>query len=148
MSRPTILRLKKDEERRIRAGHLWVFSNEIDVRATPLDSIEPGEAIELRDHRDTFLGVGYANPRSLIAVRLLSRRPGNTFDADVLRERIRRAFGFRERLFVGEPYYRLIYGEGDGLPGLVVDRYGELLVVQITTAGMERLRDTVVEILA
>jgi 23S rRNA (cytosine1962-C5)-methyltransferase len=148
MSRLTVVRLKKDEERRLRAGHLWVFSNEVDVRETPLDRLDPGEPVEVRDHRDSFLGVGYANPHSLISVRLLTKRPGTDLDADLLRTRVRRALALRERLFPGEPYYRMIYGEGDGLPGLVVDRFGELLVVQITTAGMERLRDLVVELVA
>jgi 23S rRNA (cytosine1962-C5)-methyltransferase len=147
MSAPAVLRLRKDEERRIRAGHLWVYSNEIDVRSTPLAGLTAGEPVEVQDARGNFLGRGYANPRSLISVRLLTRHPGQPVDEDLLRDRIRRALALREALFTGEPYYRLVFGEGDGLPGIVVDRFGDALVVQITTAGMERLRDSLIQLL-
>jgi 23S rRNA (cytosine1962-C5)-methyltransferase len=145
---PPILRLKKDEDRRIRAGHLWVFSNEVDVRATPLVELVPGGPVEVHDARGNFLAHGYANPRSLIAVRILSRTREQPLGPDLLRRRIHRALGLREALFPGEPFYRLVFGEGDALPGLVVDRFGDVLVVQPTTAGVERLLETITEILA
>jgi 23S rRNA (cytosine1962-C5)-methyltransferase len=142
MDLPT-LRLKKNEERRLRAGHLWVFSNEVDVVATPLTPLEPGEAVEIRDSAGRALGTGYVNPRSLICARLVSRRPGGVLDRELLVRRCGRALALREMLFP-RPFHRLVYGESDGLPGLVVDRFGDVLVVQITTAGMERVRDDVV----
>lgn len=137
------LRLKKNEDRRLRAGHLWVFSNEVDVARTPLTAFEPGQAVAVEDHRGAPLGAAYVNPRSLIAARLVSRDPARPLDGALLRERLSRALALRERLFPG-PFYRLAFGEGDGLPGLVVDRFGDVLVAQLTTAGMDRMRDEVV----
>jgi 23S rRNA (cytosine1962-C5)-methyltransferase len=147
MAEEIVLRLRKDEDRRIRAGHAWVFSNEIDVRATPLAGIEPGSIVDLQDSRGQFLGRGYVNPASLISVRLLTRDPKQAIDEGFLRCRIATALGLREKLFGGDPFYRLVHGEGDGLPGLVVDRFGEYLVVQPNTAGIESLLDTVIGLL-
>jgi 23S rRNA (cytosine1962-C5)-methyltransferase len=143
-----VLRLKKNEERRLRAGHLWVFSNEVDVSATPLTAFEPGETVRVEDSRGTPLGTAYVNPRSLICARMVSRDPSEAFGIDLVRNRIATALELRERLFGGEPFYRMVFGEGDRLPGLVVDRFGEVLVAQITTAGVERLRDDLVGVLA
>jgi 23S rRNA (cytosine1962-C5)-methyltransferase len=136
--KPTPLRLKKDQDRRLLAGHAWVYSNEVDTAATPLQELEPGQPVEIIAHRGRWLGHGYANPHSLICARLVSRRHGQPLGPALLVQRIRAALVLRERLY-REPCYRLVHGEGDGLPGLVVDRYGDLLAVQITTAGMERL---------
>jgi 23S rRNA (cytosine1962-C5)-methyltransferase len=137
------LRLRKNEDRRLRAGHLWVFSNEIDVERTPLVTFHPGDEVEVQDARGAPLGVGYVNPRSLIAARLVSRDRDARLDRALLKRRLTRALSLREMLF-DRPFYRLAYGESDGLPGLVVDRFGEYLVVQLTTAGMERAKDEVV----
>lgn len=137
------LRLKKNEERRLRAGHLWVFSNEVDVAQTPLTAFAPGEAVQVQDAGGRSLGSAYVNPNSLICARLVSRDPAQPLDRELLLHRLRRALSLRERLFPG-PFYRLVFGESDGLPGLVVDRFGELLVAQITTAGMERVREELV----
>jgi 23S rRNA (cytosine1962-C5)-methyltransferase len=147
MTRRAVLRLKKDEDRRIRAGHVWVFSNEIDVHATPLASLPPGEEVEVQDSRGGFVGAGYANPNSLISIRLLTRQAKQSIDEELLRARLRNALALRERLFASDPYYRLVFGESDGLPGLVVDRFGEILVVQPNTAGIERLLGTLVDLL-
>lgn len=140
------IRLKPREERRLKVGHLWVFSNEIDTRTTPLKGLEPGAAVVVRDARGKALGAGYVNPASLIAVRLVSRNPRRPLSAELLAERLESALNLRERLFEA-PFYRLAYGEADGLPGLVVDRYGDHLVGQITTAGMERWRGVLAEVL-
>lgn len=140
---PAPLRLKKDQERRLLAGHAWVYSNEVDTAATPLADLAPGQPVELIAHRGRWLGHGYANPHSLICARLVSRRRGQPLGAALLVQRIRTALTLRERLYA-QPYYRLVHGEGDGLPGLVVDRYGDLLAVQLTTAGMDRLKPLVV----
>ncbi len=140
---PRPLRLKKNEERRLRAGHLWVFSNEVDVTQTPLTDFEPGDAVEIQDFRGAPVGSGYVNPRSLICARLVSRSARRQLDGALLHDRLARALALREELYPGAPFYRLAFGESDGLPGLVVDRFGDTLVVQITTAGMERVRDEV-----
>lgn len=141
------LRLRRNEERRLRAGHLWVFSNEVDVQQTPLTGFEPGEPVEIQDSRGAPVGSGYVNPRSLICARLVSRRPGTPLDRALLRRRVLGALDLRDRLYPGKPFYRLIFGEGDGLPGLVVDRFGASLVVQITTAGIDSLTDEVLDVL-
>ena len=142
------LRLKKNEDRRVHAGHLWIFSNEVDTAQTPLNRFTPGDIVRVVAHNDKALGLAYVNPKSLICARVL-----NTWtqpDAEWLANRIRIALHLREQIF-RVPYYRLIYGESDGLPGLVVDRYGDTVVVQIGTAGMERLKsaiqDTLVRVL-
>ena len=130
------LRLKPGEERRLRAGHLWVFSNEVDTASTPLRAFAPGEQAVLLDARGKALGSVYVNPNSLICARLVSRDPQVALDRSTLTHRLQIAAALRERLFP-EPWYRLIHGEADGLPGLVIDRFGETCVVQPNTAGME-----------
>jgi len=144
--KPTLLRLKKNQERRLLAGHLWVYSNEVDTAATPLKGLEPGQPVELVAANGRKLGLAYANPHSLISARLLSRRPNAVWDEAMIVERLRQALALRQALYPS-PFYRLVFGESDGLPGLVVDRYGDLLVLQITTAGMERMRDAVLNAL-
>ncbi len=139
-----VLYLKKKEERRILAGHPWVYSNEVDAARSPLPQFEPGAPAQLRAYNDKVLGIGYVNPHTLICARLVSRRPQDVLGPALIGQRLRRALDLRERLFQ-RPYYRLVFGESDGLPGLVVDRYGELLVAQIGTAGLDRLKGAVVD---
>lgn len=136
------MRLKHNEDRRLRAGHLWVFSNEVDTLQTPLPKFKAGELVRVLAHNDRALGLAYVNPQSLISARLLSswKLP----DAAWFAQRMRIALALRERLYA-EPYYRAVYGEADGLPGLVIDRYGAQCVVQIATAGMERLKPQIQE---
>jgi 23S rRNA (cytosine1962-C5)-methyltransferase len=134
------LRLKKNEDRRVHAGHLWIFSNEVDTAQTPLNRFTPGDIVRIVAHNDKAMGLAYVNPKSLICARSL-----NTWtqpDVAWLVNRMRIALTLRLQLYK-EPYYRLIYGESDGLPGLVVDRYGDIAVVQIGTAGMERLKSAI-----
>ena len=133
------LRLNKDQERRLVAGHCWIYSNEVDTVATPLKAFEAGQAVEVIGHSGRWLGYGYVNPHSLICARLVSRDRAHPLSPSLWVRRIRIALALRERLYPA-PFYRLVFGESDGLPGLVVDRYGDLLAVQITTAGMERAR--------
>ncbi len=132
------LRLKKKEERRVLRGHPWIFSNEL--QDLPADAV-PGEAVEVRDHAGSFIGRGYFNPRSLIAVRLLTRR-AEEIDGAFFTKRIAAARELRSRLGFGESH-RAVFSEGDGLPGLIVDRYGDVLVVQSLTAGIEARLDLV-----
>jgi 23S rRNA (cytosine1962-C5)-methyltransferase len=138
MSHP-VLKLKRGEDRRLRAGHLWIFSNEVDTAATPLTQFEPGAAVQVLSDRDQFLGYAYVNPRTLIAARIVGRDPAYPLDASLLVHRLRVALALREKLY-REPYYRLVFGESDGLPGLVLDRYGDTVVAQSGTAGIDRLR--------
>jgi 23S rRNA (cytosine1962-C5)-methyltransferase len=131
------LRLKRNEDRRLHAGHLWIFSNEVDTQQTPLTKFEAGELVRVLAHNDRALGLAYVNPQSLISARMLATwKPP---DVAWLAARMRAALSLRDRLYP-KPYYRLVYGESDGLPGLVIDRYGSACVVQIGTAGMERLK--------
>lgn len=141
------LYLRRGEDRRLRAGHLWVFSNEVDVKRSPLTDFAPGQAVNVADAGNRVLGTAYVNPASLIAARLVSRKPDTPLDADLLRARLADALALRQRLFE-RPFYRLCHGEGDLLPGLVVDRHGEHVVAQISTAGMDMLTTALVEVLA
>ncbi len=134
------LRLKRNEDRRLNAGHLWIFSNEVDTQQTALSKFEPGDLVRVLAHNDRAMGIAYVNPQSLICARLLST--WSVPDAAWLAARIRIALKLREQLY-HRPFYRLIFGESDGLPGLIVDRYGDICVVQIGTAGMERLKDKI-----
>lgn len=143
---PIELHLKKNEDRRLRAGHVWIYSNEIDTKSTPLKNFTPGDEARVIAHDGTCLGIAYVNPHSLISGRLFSRHPHAHLDHDFLCERIRSALSLRERLYP-KPYYRLVFGDSDGLPGLVVDRFGTTLVVQITTAGMEVRKEVVISAL-
>ncbi|EXJ15712.1 class I SAM-dependent rRNA methyltransferase [Imhoffiella purpurea] len=136
-TQPLILR--KDQERRLLAGHCWTYSNEVDTQATPLKSLEPGQPVEILSSHQRWIGHGYVNPHSLICARIVSRDPNHPLSPALWLQRIHDALTLRERLY-DQPYYRLVFGESDGLPGLIVDRYGDLLGVQITTAGMERAR--------
>ena len=140
------LRLRKREDRRVRAGHLWVFSNEIDTEVTPLKGISPGAPVEIQAASGKFLAHGYANSASLISVRITGRRASKPFDNDQLRARLSTALELRQALF-DTPHYRWVHGEADNLPGLVVDRFGDVLVIQITTAGMEAYREPLVDLL-
>jgi len=136
------LRLRRGEERRLRAGHLWIFSNEIDTSQAPLTSFEPGQLVTVQDQRGQTLGTAYLNPLTLIAARLLSRQD-EKIDVDWFAAKLRRALSWRERLY-RSPHYRWVYGESDGLPGLVLDRFGDVIVGQLTTAGMS-LQQGVIE---
>ncbi len=138
--------LKKGEDRRLRIGHLWVFSNEIDTKRSPLTSFNPGQSVLVADCGGRVLGTGYVNPASLIAVRMVSRKAEEALNADLLRRRLSDALDLRNRMF-GTPFYRLCHGEGDFLPGLVADRHGDHVVCQITTAGMDAHTDELLSVL-
>ena len=141
--RTTPVHLHKDHEKRLLLGHLWVFSNEI---ASDLGAYEPGSLVDVYSHGGTFIGRGYINPHSLINIRLLSPRR-ETIDAAFFRQRIEAAWRRREELFPGMDAYRLVYSEGDLLPGLIIDRYRDQLVLQTLTLGMELRIEAVCETL-
>jgi 23S rRNA (cytosine1962-C5)-methyltransferase len=140
MSQLPSIRLKKNEERRLRGGHLWIFSNEVDIAATPLRTFGAGDLAIVESSRGQVQGIAYVNPASLICARLLTRDVHAAIDRTFFERRLTRALQLRERLF-SRPFYRLAYGESDGLPGVVVDRFGDVFVVQTNTAGMERLQE-------
>ena len=137
------LRLQAKADKRVRLGHNWIFSNEVDVAHTPLHAFAPGELARIVDVGRNPVGLAYVNPNALICARLLTRDVRATIDAKWFALRLRRALELRERLY-SEPFYRLAYGESDGLPGLVVDRYGDVCVLQLNTAGMLGFREAIV----
>jgi len=135
--------LHSGRHQRVARGHAWVFSNEA---ANLRDGFEPGEEVDVIAASGQVLGRGYINPHSLIVARLV-RREAKELDAAFFAERLERARRLREELYPGDTCHRLVYGESDGLPGLVIDRYGEHYVLQAPTAGMRRLLPTVLEAL-
>ncbi|HVA14813.1 MAG TPA: class I SAM-dependent rRNA methyltransferase [Stellaceae bacterium] len=137
-SRPTI-RLLPGHDKRAAFGHPWVYSNEIamDVAAKALT---PGSLVALATASGKALGVATFNPHTLVAARILQRDPAARIDRDFFAARLERALALRHRLYP-EPYYRLIHAEADGLPGIVLDRFGDVLSCQINTAGMALLQE-------
>jgi len=136
--------LAKGRDRRLKAGHLWAYKSEI---ASVDDGVAPGDLVEVRDHRRRFLGRGTYNPASTITIRILTREAEEPVDRSFFERRIDEALAYRARVLPGEETLRLVYSEGDGLPGLVVDRYGSYLCLQIGTLGMERLRGLLLAVL-
>ncbi|MEX2090041.1 MAG: class I SAM-dependent rRNA methyltransferase, partial [Bacteroidota bacterium] len=135
--------LRKNEEHRILAGHQWVFSNEI---KTILGNPEAGDVIELARSDGKFLGQGFYNPHSLIAFRLLSRdHVSITFE--FLEERIRQALQLRQRIYPGSETFRVVHGESDFLPGLIIDKYNEFLSIQTLSVGMDRRLSLISDVL-
>ncbi|MEK6755924.1 MAG: class I SAM-dependent rRNA methyltransferase [Bacteroidota bacterium] len=126
--------MKKNEEHRILSGHQWVFSNEVKtIKGNP----EAGDVVELLRYDEKFLGEGFFNPHSLIACRLLSRER-ETITFEFFERRISQALQLRKRLYPGAESFRLVHGEADFLPGLVVDKYNEYLSIQTLSVGMDR----------
>jgi 23S rRNA (cytosine1962-C5)-methyltransferase len=142
MAHPEIY-LKKNEDKRIRQGHLWVFSNEIDIARSPISHFQAGDLIVIKDNSGQALGTAYINPHTLIAARLISRKPNAKLGGNFFKDRLTTALALRERLY-SKPYYRLIFGESDGIPGLVIDRFGDVFSLQITTAGIEKSKEILV----
>ncbi|MFI8737784.1 23S rRNA (cytosine1962-C5)-methyltransferase [Pseudomonas sp. NFACC19-2] len=142
MSSLPSLRLKANADRRLRAGHLWVYSNEIDVAATPLHGFAAGDQAVLEAAGGKPLGIVAVSPNNLICARLLSRDVKHVLDKSLLVHRLNVCLSLRERLF-DKPCYRLVYGDSDLLPGLVVDRFFDILVVQLASATMEAHKDDV-----
>ena len=140
------LKLNSGAERRLRGGHLWIYSNEVDNRATPLKSFAPGEQVIVETDRGKPLGVAYVNPNTLICGRIVSRDLKYTLDRSLIIHRLKVALSLRESCF-SDDCYRLVFGDSDGLPGLVIDRFYDVFVVQISTAGMEAVLDDIIDAL-
>jgi len=135
------LLLRRNQDRRVRGGHPWVFSNEVEtVEGAPQD----GDLVEVCDPRGAFLGIATWNRRSLICARVITRGR-DPIDADFFARRIERALRLRERVAPGLDTLRVVHSEADLLPGLTIDRYRDWLAVQITTLGMEKRLDLIRE---
>ncbi|NWL86880.1 rRNA large subunit methyltransferase I [Paenibacillus sp. 79R4] len=135
--------LHKSRKKRLEQGHPWVYKNEIElVEGEP----QPGSLVQIYDHRRKFLASGYYNPASQITVRAVSYLPLERMDVDFFAARFSECLNHRQR-FVDGDSYRLVYGEADFLPGLIVDRFADVLVVQLLTLGMDHCREAIVEAL-
>ena len=139
------IHLKPKEQRRLLKGHLWVFSNEL--QAVPGD-IAAGETVRLFTHDDRLIGTGFYNPHSLISFRLLSRS-GEVPDREFFKKKIVEALALREKIYRLDDTnaWRLVHGESDGLPGLVIDRFNRAVVLQAFSAGMDRHLPLVSEVI-
>jgi len=136
--------LDKGHDRRVQSGHPWIFSNEIrQVEGAP----QVGDALEVYNAEGAFQGVAYYNPHSLISGRLMTRERESIDTPEFFRKRIEAACTYRKSLYPESQALRIVFGESDGLPGLVVDRYREVLAVQFLTAGIDARRAAVVEAL-
>lgn len=141
------LRLKAKAERRLKGGHLWVYSNEVDTALTPLKSVQAGDEVIIEAAGGKPLGVAVASPEQLICARLFSRDSKARLDASQIVHRLKIALSSRE-LWYPHQCYRWVYGDSDGLPGLVVDRFGATVVVQISSVAMELRRQDIVDAIA
>lgn len=136
------IRLKPGKERSLQRRHPWVFDG-----AVAKGSADPGETVRVDDAEGRFLAWGACSPASKIRVRAWSFDPAQRIDAAFFRERLRAAIALRERLAVASDGVRLVHAEADGLPGLVVDRYGDTLVAQFGAAGVERWKGVIADAL-
>lgn len=135
--------LKKGEGRTLKAGGAWIFDNEIDkVEGTP----EDGSLVEVRDFDGYGMGTGFYNSRSKIRVRMMSRKAGQPIDRDFLRMRVQDAWDYRKKT-VDTSSCRIIFGEADFLPGLVVDKFSDVLVVQSLALGIDRMKEEILSLL-
>jgi 23S rRNA (cytosine1962-C5)-methyltransferase len=137
------LPLKPKADKRIRAGNLWIYSNEIDTDQTPLKSFEMGEVVCVLDAQGKALGMATINPQALLCARLLTRDV-RSIDTDFFVERLKSALQLREAIY-DTPHYRWVHGEGDFLPGLIIDRFGDDIVVQLGSSGMDKLQSDIVQ---
>mgnify|MGYP000412038687 FL=1 len=131
--------------KRVRRGSPWVFSNEIEMSAAA-KAIPPGTMVRLQEQSGKPVGAAFFNPHSLIAARVIADDPTQVFDTAYVAARLTTACALRDRLYAA-PFYRLIHAEADGLPGVIVDRYGDVVVCQFNTAGAERHRAAIIDAL-
>lgn len=135
--------LRRGADRRLRGGHLWVYSNEVDTARNPLGGFTAGDLVVVRDASGALLGSAYMEPQSLICGRVYAPGEALNFDRELIERRLSAALSGRQMAF-GKPFYRLVYGDSDTLPGLVIDRFGDYLVVQCNNAGIERYREQLI----
>lgn len=137
------LYLRRGADRRLRGGHLWIYSNEIDTGRTPLGEFAAGDLVVVKDATGAVMGSAYMEPQSLICARLYAPGEQRDLDQALFAERLATALAGRTAVF-DRPFYRLVYGDSDMLPGVVADRFGDYLVVQLNNAGIERFRGSLV----
>ncbi|MCB9946380.1 MAG: class I SAM-dependent rRNA methyltransferase [Rhodospirillaceae bacterium] len=140
-----VLRLLPGRDARVKGGFPWIYSNEVAMDAVAR-TIEPGTVVRVISDHGRQLGLAGFNRHTLIAARMLSRDPDDRIDGDFVAARLHRALGLRDRLY-DRPYYRLVHAEADGLPGTIIDRYGDAIAVQCNTALMDRLTPELVDAL-
>ncbi len=145
MSLPPLY-LKKREEKRLLAGHLWVYSNEIDTDKSPLKNFSVGQNVNLLGSSGKSLGSAYINPHSLITARKYSEKSHKQFDESLISGRIQAALALRQDIYEA-PFYRLVFSEGDYLPGLIVDRYDDTFVLQLNTAGANIVEQDILSVI-
>jgi 23S rRNA (cytosine1962-C5)-methyltransferase len=138
------LKLKPREDKRLRAGHLWVYSNEVDTAATPLAGLLPGALVRVASAEGRFLGYAGVNPHNLIAARVLSRDIAHAPGKSLFVHRLKVALALRERLYEAG-CYRAFFADGDGVPGLIADRFGDIVVLQAGTPAIETMKGEVVD---
>lgn len=138
------LQLRENADRRLRGGHVWIYSNEVDTKVNSLKQYQMGEQVVVINSKGKALGIAYLNPNTLICGRMVSRDIERPLDRSLIIHRLKVALSLREMSF-DAPCYRLVFGDSDGLPGLVIDRFYDIFVVQISTAGMEAVLDDVLE---
>ena len=135
------LRMQRGAHRRLRGGHPWIYSNEVDMDG-PTKALPPGSLVTVTDAGGDLLATAHFSPRTLIAARILTREGDAEIGEAFIAQRLQSALALRERLF-DRPFYRLIHAEADGLPGLIIDRFDDAYVLQPNTAGMDALTATV-----
>lgn len=140
------LSLKKQADRRLKKGHLWIYSNEVDTEKSPLKAFAAGDFVDVVSAGGQFLGKALVNPNALICGRLVTREKTAHLNAAFFKRRLTDALRLRE-MFFHKPYYRLVYGDADLLPGVVIDRFGDYFVVQLTTAGMDKAQQPLLDTL-
>ena len=136
--------LHKKRKPRLEQGHPWVYKSEIERIE---GEIQPGQLVSVQTHQGKYLATGYYNEASQLTVRIVSYSPLEAMTTDFFVDRFTRCFGHRQRFVKGAQSYRLVYGEADFLPGLIVDKFENTLVVQLLTLGMDRCRESIVEAL-
>ena len=135
--------LKKQCDRRIKRGHLWIYSNEVDTNRSPLKAFSNGEQVIVQSAQGTTLGTALMEPHELICGRLLDREINIQLDTDFFIHKISNALKLRELNFAS-PFYRLVYGDSDLLPGVIIDRFDDYYVIQFTLSGMAYQQDTLI----
>jgi 23S rRNA (cytosine1962-C5)-methyltransferase len=138
--------LRKGADRRLRGGHLWVYSNEVDTKRNVLGHYQPGDAVLVRSADGRLLGSAYMEPQALICARVYAPGEQLPLDTGFFSQRLQTALAGREAAF-DKPFYRLVYGDSDLLPGIVIDRFDAYLVVQLNNAGIEHYRHPLLDAL-
>lgn len=142
----TDLFLRKGADHRLRGGHLWVYSNEVDSQRSPLGGFTAGDQVTVKNANDKLLGCAYMEPNALICARVYAPGEQRAMDAQLFSSRLETALATRQAAF-DKPFYRLVYGDSDTLPGLIIDRFGDFLVMQLNNAGLECHREPLLEAL-